>query len=422
MIGALESVLQANKWKSSAFSRLAMTERFRSARNRHLEQMLESLRDTLGKHPLSMDENTFGKHAPNLRDGIIVASADLKQEMDGSTLEYSIQDPRGRLSLQAQLQASTLMDLDGWRIVKQSQSVDGIFLCLFPGVYKKSAKCGELSLIVKPVLITLHHESAKSLEAFQSQGLQAASKPRAKSEPNIRPHRSEGKPGDDETSRSSRRSKQGERVSVSGFPWGLVLGNPMKTLRGRQPEESSRLSAKSYMDSPGGSALEGKSKQGRSRRSARSEQKRPVKRSSGQAASKLSSPAASTDSQGLQLVSKRCDGPGKDSVGGQTATSKNAAQGSPEISAKDVRSPHRSDHEEGSRKHPSNFDDASSTGTTVARCTPAGPVTDGRIDVDIEGGGSHSYIQPNLGWNPNSVTYSDWKELDALSGITRHQS
>lgn len=221
--------------------------------------MLDSLRDILRRPPLCMDEDIFWKHAPNLRAGIIVAAANLKQEMDCTTSEYSILDPRDRLSLQAQLQESKLMDIASWRIVNQSQSVSGVFLCLFPGVYKKALKGGELSLLVKPVLITLHQKSANSLQAFQSQGALTRPKQRAKSEPNNKPHRSDEKAGE-ESLRCPRRGKHTERAGASSFPWGNFLGKRSKTITGRQSEQSSRSNLRSNIDLPSDSILKGKTK------------------------------------------------------------------------------------------------------------------------------------------------------------------
>ncbi|TQV94209.1 hypothetical protein IF1G_07088 [Cordyceps javanica] len=302
---SVESDIRANKWRSSAFASLATTERFRSARDAHLKEILNSLWNTLCKPPLSMDEGTFRKNAWKLRDDIILAAATLKQGMACSTLEYSILDPRDLLSPQAQLHESALKDIDSWRSVNQIQSVGGIFLCLFPGVYKKAAEGGKLSLLVKPTLITYHQDAAKSLQAFQSQAALSTSKQqRRKSESSLHLHRSDGKPGE-ETERSPRR---------------------VKNIRGRQPEDVSRSDARSTIDSPiGGKASGGKTKQRKAQGPIESEEKRSHKQSSRQAASATSSTATSADSQKRSRASKRREESGRNSPSDVDVMPKNIA-------------------------------------------------------------------------------------------------
>lgn len=359
-----------------------------------------------------MDENTLRKHAPNLRGSIIVAAADLKQDMASSTFEYSVLDPRGKPSLQAQLHESTLKDIEGWRVVNQSQSVGGIFLCLFPGVYKKASKDGELTPLVKPVLLTFHEDAAERLQAFQSQGAQPKPQPRRKSEPSFGPHHPDGKLGE-ETGRSTRRGKQSERAGGFSTQWGKFLSNPIKSIIGHQAEEGSRSNARSNMDSPGGSTLGDKTRQRKSRGPSQSGQKRSQKRPSRQAAS-TSSTAASADLQGRQLASMRREDSSRDLIGDLGAPPKNTSQVLPTTATREVQSPRRSDSQK-TGEDPSNSDGASSTVTAAARCEPVGSPHDPhnrRIDVDIEGTPRQSYMfQTSLsGGASTSIICSDWKD------------
>ncbi|KAM3537671.1 hypothetical protein ARSEF1564_009416 [Beauveria bassiana] len=374
-----ESVLRANKWRSSAFSSLATTECFRP--------------------PLSMDESTFGNNTPKLRDDIILAAATLKQEMTCSTLEYSIRDPRDCLSPQTQLHESTLKDIEGWRVVNQSQSVGGIFLCLFPGVYKRAAKDGGLSPLVKPVLITYHQDAAKRLQAFQLQAALSTSKQQGrKSESSLCLHRSDEKPGE-ETARSVRRGKQSERARGSSSKLGSFLANSMKTIRGGlQPEDGSRSKTRSAINSPtGGRALEDKAKQRKAQGPTQSGEKRAHKRCSRQAASATSCTATWADSQKPSLATMTREDSGRNnSASDVDVMPKNitTAQDVPATAARGTGSPQRSDGEEGSEsgEDHSDLSDASSTDTTAAaRRRPAGSPHDLQIDVEVEGGPAQSY-------------------------------
>ncbi|XWW94800.1 hypothetical protein V2A60_002748 [Cordyceps javanica] len=293
-----ESNLRANQWRSSAFARLATTECFTSARNAQLREILNSLWSTLSKPPLSMDEDTFRKNALKLRDDIILPAATLKQEMACSALEYSILDPRDWLSPQAQLHEATLKDIGSWRSVNQIQSVGGILLCLFPGVYKKGAEDGKLSPLVKPTLITYHQDAAKSLQAFQSQAaLLTSRQQRRKSKPRPHLHRPDAKPSE-ETERSPRRGKQGTRARWYRNRLGSLLASPVKTTRGRQPVDYSRLNAGSTIDSPiGGKASRGTTEQRKAQGLIRSGEERARKQSSRRATSATSSTATFTDPQ-----------------------------------------------------------------------------------------------------------------------------
>ncbi|OAA38392.1 hypothetical protein ISF_09890 [Cordyceps fumosorosea ARSEF 2679] len=418
-----ESVFQANKWRSSAFSSLATTKWFRSTRKTQLAKILNSLRDTLSRPPLSMDESTFRKNAVKLEDDIILAAATLKQEMACSTLEYTILDPRDWLSPQTQLYESTLKDIDGWRVVNQSQSVGGIFLCLFPGVYKRAAKDGELSPLVKPVLITYHQDAAKSLQAFQSQAaLSTLKQQRRKSESNLYLHRSDGKPGE-EAVRSVRRSKQSERAGGSSSVLANFLPNSMKNIRSRQPEDGSRSNARSPIDSQsGGRALEDKTKQRKAQGPTQSGEKRAHKKSSRQAASATSSTATSADSQKRSLASMRREDSGRNSTSDVDVMPKNiAAQDVPATVARGTWPPQRSDSKEESGEDHSNLDDASSTDTTSARCRLPGSPHDLRIDVDVEGRPAASYtLQTALsGRGSASIAYSEWDDPYYTPRITR---
>ncbi|KAF1730463.1 hypothetical protein CRV24_009926 [Beauveria bassiana] len=394
-----ESVLRASKWRSSAFSSLATTECFRSACKMQLTKMLNSLWDTLRRPPLSMDESTFRNNTPKLRDDIILAAATLKQEMTCSTLEYSICDPRDCLSPQTQLHESTLKDIEAWRVVNQSQSVGGIFLCLFPGVYKAAAKDGGLSPLVKPVLITYHQDAAKRLQAFQPQAALSTSKQQGrKSESSLCLHRSDGKPGE-ETARSVRRGKHSERARGSSSKLGSFLANPMKTIRGGlQPEDGSRSKTRSAINSPtGGRALEDKTKQRKAQGPTQSGEKRAHKRCSRQAASATSCTATWADSQKPSLATMtREDLSGRNnSASDVDVMPKNSttAQDVPATAARGTGSPQRSDSEEGSGEDHSDLSDASSTDTTAAaaRRRPAGSPHDLQIDVEVEGGPAQSY-------------------------------
>lgn len=339
-----------------------------------------------------------------------MAAADLKQDMASSTLEYSILDPRGRLSLQAQLHESTLKDIEGWRVVNQSQSVGGIFLCLFPGVYKKAAKDAELSPLVRPVLLTFHQDAVERLQAFQSQGAQQKPQPRRKSEPSLGPHRPDGKTGE-ETARSTRRGKQSERGGQGSIQWEKFLRNPIKSLIGHQAEEGSRSNIRSNMDSPGGSGLGDKTKQRKTRGPSQSGQKRSQKRLSHQAVS-TSSTAASADLDGRQLASMRREDSNMDSIGKLDVTPRNASQVCPATATSEVhQSPQRGNSQEETGEDPSNLGGASSTDTTAARCEPVGSPHDGRIDVDAEGAPRQSYmLQTSLsGRASTSIIYSKWE-------------
>lgn len=259
--------------------------------------MLNWLWDTLRRPPLSMDESTFSKNCLKLRDDIILAAAILKQEMACSLVEYSILDLHSGLSAEAQLHESTLKDIESWRVVNQSQSVGGVFLCLIPGVYKKAAKDGELSPLVKPVLITYPQEAAESFQALQSQAALSTSKhQRRRSESSLYLHQSDGKP-DEETVLSRRRGKQSERPAGSKSIRESLVGTPMKKMTGHQPEDGSRSNSRSTIDSPTrGRALEDKTKQRKAQGPTQSGEKRAHKKSSCEAASPTCCTATSAES------------------------------------------------------------------------------------------------------------------------------
>jgi hypothetical protein len=315
---------------------------FHDARERHLNEICDSLWQTFSQPPFSMGDATLGKHLGNLRRNAVIAAADLKQEMACSSSQYVIRNPppHSTRPLEAQLHESTLMNVVDWRAVGQLQSVGGLFLCLYPGVYKRSAKDKELSALAKPVLLTFRQDAAKQLRSCRAREAEQRPGPNQKSEQASVPFSPGAKPADDQAPRASRRTggKQSER---NGSVTAILGGFLTRSTRGRQPDEGLKSKSRSNIDSPGGSPSDSRTKQHKHRKGAHhSKQHSPQTKDAQPATPTAASAAASSDSQARlpPKMSRRASGRDDAQTGDPDATPRSTVRNLRDTT-KDVRPP-----------------------------------------------------------------------------------